>query len=100
MDTSKAKGILSAALAFIQCEIVLAANPLNTINESTQGDDSGAAGGSFWLLSPLLTIPLAIWLVISNSSPMYNWAEKNKGLAYLFIFLAPCLPLILMGILS
>lgn len=95
MDNSKIKKSLLAALAFIQSELILASNPLNTINEATHGDGSGGAGGSFWLLSPLITFPLAIWLVISESSPMHDWAEDNKGLAYLFIFFLPIAPMLL-----
>lgn len=98
MDTSKIKIVISAVLAFAQCEIILAANPMNTITESTQGDASGGTGGSLWLLSPLITFPLAIWLVVSSRSPMYAWAEKNKGLAYLFVIFAPCIPALLFGL--
>lgn len=90
------KNIIYMTFIF-NCGHALGANPLVTIQEEVNRE-TGGSGGSLWLLSPLVIFPFAIWLAVSDSSPMSEWAQKNKGLAYLFVTFAPCIPALLFGI--
>lgn len=77
------------------------ANPLNTVNDYLNQPDTGGSstgdGSGILLAFVILYFISAYWLLISYNSPMYEWANKNQGLACccFFIFFPLLLSLIL-----
>ncbi|MEO4049414.1 hypothetical protein AAFN46_20330 [Pseudomonas sp. CAU 1711] len=67
------------------------ANPLNTVNDQLNQPETGGGSGIL-LIFVILYFTLALWLLISYKSPIHEWVEKNKGMAYFcFIALGPML---------
>lgn len=67
------------------------ANTIGTLYEEMNRGSGGGYGSLWSLLSVMVIFPIALWLVCSNNSPMMDWAKRNEGLAYLFIFVAPAI---------
>lgn len=83
------KNIVYMAMV-LTCEHAAGANPLATIDEDRRSRaDTGGSGGEAWMWFVFILIPVCFWLILSDSSPMKEWAEQNKMLAYLFVTIFP-----------
>ncbi len=93
------KFIFCVTLLLMSSAAMAGINPLDYHYENEEISLGGSTKGSAWGLLTLILFPICMWLVISDNSPMRSWADENKGLAYLFVFLSPCIPFIIAAML-
>lgn len=89
-NVPKVVRIYSVFFLYLFSASLYAQNPLNTVWEAQNDSSSGSYDGPFVYVY-IIGVIVTLFLVISRSSPLYDWAQKNLGKAYMLAIFAPAI---------